>query len=303
MRKNYGATNKTKTIVRDYPDVVRRVLIISGFVTIRYDGIKLIQINENKLDYIKKILSVEFSLDSTEKEDAKRYFNKLDSTNDEYLAIVEKYREVDRIDGEEYANKVFNIINTYKINEKIICQSINLIDSKKEIIEEFQEIPKPLKLEFYITILVALKYGKEFAIRPNYKADHIGKPYSHAPGNIGDIEIYSLKLYWLIEVTLIRNKSQQLNNETTSVIRHLSSGEEFIDHAKKYLSFIAPVIHEDTKKFYDFSVVESKTEKNEINIKPYNIEDFVDITLKKENFVDMEQYTSNVFEKFRSKLN
>ncbi len=48
---------------------------------------------------------------------------------------------------------------------------------------------------------------KRFAIRPNYKADHIGKPYSHAPGNKGDIEIFSKQIYWLIEVTLIRNKT------------------------------------------------------------------------------------------------
>jgi len=214
-----------------------------------------------------------------------------------------KYRKQDKIDGEIYRNQIFNIIKTYNIDEKKITESINKIGSRKTIIEEFKEIPEPLKLEFFIAILIALKYGNQFAIRPNYKADHIGKPYSHAPGNKGDIEIFSKQIYWLIEVTIIRNKTQQLNSETTSVIRHLYSNEEFSDRLKKYLSFVAPVIHQDVREFFHYSIVQSKSKGYKVNLKPYSVEDFVKITLKKENFVDMEQYAQNVIDEFRKNLN
>jgi hypothetical protein len=301
-KTHFGATTKIKTITQDYPDVVRRLFIISGFISIRYSGKKLIQINENKLEYIQDLLKIDFLLSDEEKTNPQNYFDKLNTKTDEFLSIAQKYRESDKINGEIYVNKIFDIIKNYKIDENIIVESIEKIGTRETVIDEFKEIPEPLKLEFYISILIALKYGNEFSIRPNYKADHIGKPYSHAPGNMGDIEIYSPKIYWLIEVTLIRNKIQQLNHETTSVIRHLYSNEKFKNHFIKYLSFIAPVIHEDTKEFYDISVVKGQKEGYKISMKPYSINGFVESTLKKENFSDMEEYTENVKSDFRSRL-
>jgi len=302
VKTHFGATTKIKTITQDYPDVVRRLFIISGFVSIRYSGKKLIQINENKLEYIQDLLKIDFPISDKEKVNSQSYFEKLDTRTDEFLSIVRKYRESDKINGEIYVNKIFDIIKNYKIDENIIVESIEKIGTRKTVIDEFKEIPEPLKLEFYVSILVALKYGNRFSIRPNYKTDHIGKPYSHAPGNIGDIEIYSPKIYWLIEVTLIRNKTQQLNHETTSVIRHLSSNDEFKSHFIKYLSFVAPVVHEDTKEFYDISAIKGQKEGYEVSMKPYSIDNFVKTTLKKENFSDMEQYTKKVKTDFRSRL-
>ena len=302
VKSHFGVTTKFKTVTQDYPDVVRRLFIISGFISIRYSGKKLIQVNENKLEYIQELLKTNFPLSNVEKTKAQSYFNKLNTKTDELLDIVQRYRESDKIDGKIYSNKIFNIIDNYKIDENVIVESIEKIGTRKTVIEEFKEIPEPLKLEFYISILIALKYGKEFAIRPNYKADHIGKPYSHAPGNIGDIEIYSSKIYWLIEVTLIRNKTQQLNSETTSVIRHLYSNEEFKNCFIKYLSFIAPTIHEDTREFYDISVIKNQKVEYKVNLKPYVIDNFVKITLEKENFSDMEKYTENVKSDFKAKL-
>ena len=297
-----GATTKIKTITQDYPDVVRRLFIISGFISIRYSGKKLIQINESKLEYVQELLKFDFSLSNTEKTNPQSYFNKLNTRNNELIKLIIKYRKTDKINGKIYTNKIFDIIKNYKINEKIIVESIEKIGTRKTIIEEFKEIPEPLKLEFYISILIALKYGDKFSIRPNYKADHIGKPYSHAPGNIGDIEVYSTTIYWLIEVTLIRNKTQQLNNETTSVVRKLYSNEEFKNHLIKYLSFIAPVIHEDTKEFYDISIIKGQKKGHKVNMKPYSTENFIKTTLKKENLSDMEKYTEDVKFDFRTKL-
>ena len=302
VKTQFGVTTKFKTVMQDYPDVVRRLFIISGFISIRYSGKKLIQINENKLEYIQDLFKIDFLLSDEEKTHSQNYFDKLNTKTDEFLSIILQYRESDKIDGKIYISKIFDIIKNYKIDENVIVKSIEKIGTRTTIIEEFKEIPEPLKLEFYISILVALKYGKKFAIRPNYKADHIGKPYSHAPGNMGDIEIYSSTIYWLIEVTLIRNKAQQLNHETTSVIRHLYSNKELANYFIKYLSFIAPVVHEDTKEFYDISVIRSQKKGYKVNLKPYSINDFVDITLKKENFSDMDAYTENVKSDFKSRL-
>ena len=303
VKTYYGAKTRIGTVTKEYPDVVRRLFIISGFITIRYAGKKFIQINENKLDYIKTLLKIDFNLSEHDKANAENYFAALNTEDDKFIKIVKKYRIDDKVDGTLYTNRIFEIIDEYDINEEKIIDSIHNIGTNKNIIQEFKEIPNPLKLEFYISILVAIKYGAEFTIRPNYKADHIGKPYSHAPGNIGDIEIYSSEIYWLIEVTLIRNITQQLNNETTSVFRHLRTNEEFKQHLIKYLSFVAPVIHEDTKKFYDFCVIDGKEDGSSLHIKPYDITEFVEVTSQKTNFEDMQTYTKAITAIFINKLN
>ena len=303
LKANGYNVTKFDTVTKTYPDVLRRVLIISGFISIRYIGKRMIELNENKREYVSELLSVDFNLSEEQKKNPKDYFDALNSINEEYLEIVYKYRDEDRIDGNLYLNKIFSIIDEYNIDEEIIIESINKIGSRSSVIDEFMEIPDPLKLEFYISILIAIKYGKEFAIRPNYKADHIGKPYSHAPGNKGDIEIFSNDIYWLIEVTLIRNKTQQLNHETANVIRHLYSNEEFDDRLIKYLSFIAPTIHQDVREFFDYSIVKSKSSDYDVNIKPYTLPEFIEVTQVNENFEDMTNYTKDVFESFRNNLN
>jgi hypothetical protein len=303
LKANGYNVTKFDTVTKTYPDVLRRVLIISGFISIRYIGKRMIELNENKREYVNELLSVDFNLSEEQKKNPKEYFDALNSKNEEYLEIVYKYRDEERIDGNLYLNKIFSIIDEYNIDEEIIIESINKIGSRSSVIDEFMEIPDPLKLEFYISILIAIKYGKEFAIRPNYKADHIGKPYSHAPGNKGDIEIFSNDIYWLIEVTLIRNKTQQLNHETANVIRHLYSNEEFDDRLIKYLSFIAPTIHQDVREFFDYSIVKSKSSDYDVNIKPYTLPEFIEVTQVNENFEDMTNYTKDVFDSFRNNLN
>ncbi len=151
--------------------------------------------------------------------------------------------------------------------------------------------------------MIALKYQDDFSIKPNYKADHIGKPYSHAPGNNGDIYVYSEDIYWLIEVTLIRNKTQQVNNETTSVIKHLNSDEKFKDYNTKYLSFVAPTVHVETQSILDVLIIQNQQKGKNINMKPYNIADFIEVTNKKENFEDMENYTKDIIDDFKAKIN
>lgn len=304
LRAEYETNLKAQTILRDYPDVVLRVLIITGFVSIQFRGKVFIYRNIANDDYINDLLSVNIELTNEEKENPSSHFAKLETYNNQLLEIVYKYREeVIEQDGFEYVQKVSEIIKLYELDEEKIVESIGYIGTSKNIIPAFRYIAEPLKLEFYLSLILALKYGKEFAIRPNYKADYIGLPISHAPGNTGDIEVYSKKLYWLIEVTLIRNKTQQLNSETTSVIRHFLEDNKINNYLSKYLSFVAPFIHQDTKEFYDYSIVRHKIKDQSFNLKPYSIAEFIDTTLTANNFKDMENYTSQVIEDFRNNLN
>lgn len=304
LRTKYGTTLKGQTILRDYPDVVLRVLIITGFVSIQFRGKVFIYRNIANDDYINDLISVNVELTNNEKENPSLHFAKLETYNKQLLQIVKKHRiELIEKDGFEYVQKVSEIIKLYELNEEKIVESIGNIGTSKNIIPAFKYIAEPLKLEFYLSLILALKYGNEFAIRPNYKADYIGLPISHAPGNTGDIEVYSNNLYWLIEVTLIRNKTQQLNSETTSVVRHFLEDNKINKYLSKYLSFVAPFIHQDTKEFYDYSIVRHKIKDQSFNLKSYSISEFINVTLASENFSDMNNYTDQVIDNFRNNLN
>lgn len=301
VRQRYGTRLNQQTILRDYPDVVLRLLIICGFVSVQYQGNVFIFRNIANDKYINELLSVSITITNLEKGNAHLYFEKLETFNRPLLNIVYQYRKVfPEINGFEYTKKVKRIIDIYELNEDILVEGIKYIGSKHNKIPVFKYIAEPLKLEFYLSLILAMKYGKEYAIKPNYKADYIGLPISHAPGNKGDIEVFSQTLYWLIEVTLIRNKTQQLNSETTSVIRHFREDNKISKYTTKYLSFVAPYIHEDTSEFYSYCIIMHKIKEQRLHLKPYIIEDFVSTTLAKKNFYDMEDYTNQIIEKFRN---
>ena len=304
LREKYNTNLKAQTILRDYPDVVLRLLVISGFISIQFRGKILIYLNQDKADYINDLLDIPIELNAEEKENPELHFTKLETFNNDLLRVVYKHREQEvELDGFDYTRKVSEIIKLYELNEELLIESISLVGSSRNVVPAFKYIAEPLKLEFFISLLLALKYGNELGIRPNYKADYIGIPISHAPGNKGDIEVYTNEIYWLIEVTLIRNKTQQLNNETTSVIRHFIEDDQLSNYLSKYLSFVAPVIHPDTKNYYDYSIVQQKIDKQNLYLKPYDIEEFVKVSVAKTNFEDMKQYTENVMSVFKERLN
>ena len=69
------------------------------------------------------------------------------------------------------------------------------------------------------------------------------------------------------------------------------------------LSFIAPTIHQDVREFFDYSIVKSKSSDYDVNIKPYTLPEFIEVTQVNENFADMTNYTKDVFDSFRNNLN
>lgn len=300
-KKGEISPHNHQTILRDYPDVVLRLLRITGFINIVYNGKTLIKINSDKLVYIQQLLQIKYYMSEEEKSDEMKFYNKMNYNLDAYLKVALSFRSLDKIDGCSYANKLDEVVRMYSIDEEKISKYILHLNDK-QLAPEFKYISDPLKLEFYISILIFIKYGKKYAIRPNYKIDSLGMPISHAPGNIGDIEVYNSTIYWLVEVTLIRNKTQQMNNETTSVVRHLCNSDEFMKHKENYLSLVAPIIHEDTKRFLDFSIIDSRKEELDVYIKPYNLSEFIEITKERKNCEDMKMYCELKVEEFKSKL-
>lgn len=290
---------KPQTAIRDYGNTVFRVLQLTGLISVENkSGLLLISINQGRYEFLKYLLGNHFSITEEAKESEEKYFEEIGCLSNTLKTKIASYREKESAIISNYNAVLEKVVLDYDITEEKIATWIkNLSNDNQDKI--FWYIQKPLKLEFYISILIYLKYGNEYIVKPNYKADDNGIPYQHAPGNIGDINVTSNLVNWLVEVTLIRNKAQQLNNETANCIRHLKQGNE----PQKYLSFVAPVVCPDTEEFYRNSVISMIIDDEEnCYIKSYNIDDFVRITQEKSNMCDMQEYRNNIIFKMRKKF-
>ena len=81
-----------------------------------------------------------------------------------------------------------------------------------------------------------------------------------------------------------------------------SDYSEFGALPAKYLSFVAPAIHTDTRTFLDTVLVQVQSDNKSISIKPYDIASFTQVTKEKKNLTDMEEYSRGVFEDFKKRL-
>ena len=291
--------NKQQTVVNDYGNTVFRVLQLTGLISVENkSGVLLLSINENRKVFLRFLLDKEFTISEEAKESEELYFEELGCLSENLKNEVISYRETESLVLANYNAVLNKVISDYGITETKIIDLIKSIsnDSKEKL---FWYIQKPLKLEFFISILIYLKYGSEYVVKPNYKADDKGIPYQHAPGNIGDINITSKSVNWLVEVTLIRNKTQQYNAETADCIRHLKQA----DKPLKYLSFVAPIVHPDTEEFYHNAIINMIiNDEDNCFMKTYNIDGFVDITQCKLNLQDMRTYKDDIVTKMRKKF-
>lgn len=294
LQSAYDVNTKIKTVTRDYPDVVIRMLLITGMISIKYTGIKLIGLNQNKIEFFNKLSAETTEVSDTAKENDLEFYKEMNQGLGSLSELAIDERDTDVIEGSEYTSKLLTLIEQYSMSKELVLSELKNLSSGRTVL--FKEMSPPLKLEFYISLLVALSYGEELEIRPNYKTDHEGKPYSHAPGGGGDIDIFNDGLYWLIEVTLIQNRQQQLNSETTTVFRHMRTNEEFSNRDEKYLSFIAPYVHEDTQNYFEFETFRNRSDK--IKFGSYDIDRFIEATMSKSNFVDMASQTQEILAKF-----
>lgn len=284
---------KQQSCFGDYGNTVFRVLQLTGFINVEYSGTILISLNTNRIDFLRELKSLGFELDESEKEDEYSYFIKIGSYFKELENIVEKYKEKLDYSTTEYNKKLPGIVSSYGLTKEVVAQNLlDVSNGQKSRGDAFWYMQAPLKFEFLLTLFIYLCNGDNFEYRPNYKCDDYGIPYSHAPGNVGDIEVFNESTYWLIEATLIRNKTQQLNNETINLIRHINANAKGV----KYLELVAPYIHEDTDLMLrTASLVAMIDKKGKFYSRAVSTEDFINLAKKNKELENIKKYTESTF--------
>lgn len=149
------------------------------------------------------------------------------------------------------------------------------------------DIPEPLRLEYLLALVLGKKYGIT-KLSSNLIYNENGLPLSYAPAGKADLSYND----FLFEATMIKNKNQQLNSETTSIARHMKECEEK-HQTKMRTMLIAPYIHWDVALFFKFC-----TKEFESKIAPITIIKFIELIEKSPNVNDFQVN----FDKFVNRL-
>ncbi len=273
---------KMSQIINEAVDEYIRKMRITGLISLRGNG-RFIDINTNENNKIDYILQTHKAFKGDYLNDTQA--NKLAFFN--YMAIVDSFLvSVTPISADESvkSSKLNELATTY--TKDFIKQELLITCNKQESKDSFLRlINKPLRLEFLSAIFLK-QYFENLSVIPNYKSDDEGLPVYTASGNKPDIVAMDTKTQSYIEVSLIRDRSQS-TLEMIPITRHLNELiKNSTDTREKFSVFVAPNIHDDAKKYAEFTQYKDK-----INICYYAINDFIK---KIENSAEWLQINDNL---------
>ncbi|MEB8133547.1 AlwI family type II restriction endonuclease [Mammaliicoccus sciuri] len=266
-RKRY----KFKQITVEGVDDFIRKFRVTGVVSLRGGGY-LIDINQYEIEKIKYVLNNYIKYHEYDNEyDFYQYMGKIDQS------IITAQTEVSI---KEVKDKKIEQLETW-------ANELTFADLKKEFtaLETGSKHPilkfisAPTRFEFLTSIALKKVFIYD-EILPNYSIDDEGMPTNHAQGGMGDIEVFSKNSDVLVEVTLMKNRSQA-TNEIPAITRHL---QEFSEGKKKtiFSIFVAPSMHTDTEYMIGYT-----HSRYNLNIIPIINNEFINILQKTTNIEDI----------------
>lgn len=181
--------------------------------------------------------------------------------------------ELDR----KFYSKILNSV-VEKCEFSMLLNELKILANLSNEKSKYNDLPEPLRLEYILALIMAKKFGN-YKIQSNLIYDENGIPLSFAPAGKIDLEFEN----FIIEATMIRNRNQQLNSETTSIARHMQQKEQQ-ENTKLRTMLIAPLIHFDVALFFKFCAKEFKSK-----IAPLSIKHFI-VLIKKST--DLEEFKS-----------
>lgn len=302
LSNNLGLLEVTKNTIKDYTDEVFRKFEMTGllvskgnFENIYYDfsefNVKKI---EAILEYYKDYKFETFN-------NAEEYINFLENVTLPWIDNIEVRKEViknkaeklqlnvkkldfsdleileDSLDRQFYSKSLRKVIDDIELDN--IYDELEILIQNSDTKSSMENIPEPLRLEYLLALVFGKKFGSE-QLFSNLIYNENGVPISYAPAGKVDLEYKD----FLIEATMIKNRSQQLNSETTSIARHMYEKKKQKENELRTM-LIAPFIHWDVALFFKFC-----TKEFESKLAPLTIKKFLEI-IKSSN--DLNEFKIN----------
>ena len=315
-RKNYGLKENEEYIndylfnkldlkkikyesLNDYADEVFRKFEMTGLLIAR-GKFKHIYYDFSNFNYkkIESLLNAYKNYDFKEFSNTEEYINFLDNIKLPWLDNYEVRKEVIKQKAKNLNIKLkdsdfenLNILEEY-LNQKFYNKALQtaiLQSDIKELLEELKilaslsnakskyDIPEPLRLEYLLALILGKKYGIK-KLYSNLIYNENGIPLSYAPAGKIDLEYQD----FLFEATMIKNKNQQLNSETTSIARHMKESKDKRQEDLRTM-LVAPYIYWDVALFFKFCAKEFESK-----IAPITISKFIELIENSPNFIDFQ---------------
>ena len=315
-RKNYGLKENEEYIndylfnkldlkkikyesLNDYADEVFRKFEMTGLLIAR-GKFKHIYYDFSNFNYkkIESLLNAYKNYDFKEFSNTEEYINFLDNIKLPWLDNYEVRKEVIKQKAKNLNIKLkdsdFENLNILEesLNQKFYNKALQtaiLQSDIKELLEELKilaslsnakskyDIPEPLRLEYLLALILGKKYGIK-KLYSNLIYNENGIPLSYAPAGKIDLEYQD----FLFEATMIKNRNQQLNSETTSIARHMKESKDKRQEDLRTM-LVAPYIHWDVALFFKFCAKEFESK-----IAPITISKFIELIEDSPNFIDFQ---------------
>ena len=169
-----------------------------------------------------------------------------------------------------------------------LLNELRILASGAQGKSSLDNIPEPLRLEYLLALILGKKYGSK-NLESNLIYNENGEPLSYAPAGKADL----LYENFSFEATMIKNRNQQLNSETTSVARHFYESKKQ-NALEQRAMLIAPYIHWDVALFFKFCAKEFDSK-----LAPISISSFIELIEKSATF---SEFSANFDRLFVDKL-
>lgn len=253
---------KIEKICHESVDEYIRKMRMSGLLSLRGNG-RFLDINSFEQEAAAYVIEKYMKYPKFEDED--EYIDYM-GTIDTNILQIEVKKTIDFSDVRKQTLYKY----AAEMSKEFIQKELTIVCEKKESKHDIlRYINAPTRLEFLTSIALVQNY-EGLDVNPNYSVDDEGLPTFTASGGYADIECYDSDFDSYFEVTLMRGRSDQVNNEIIPISRHLKEAKEK-RRKESFSVFVAPVVHPDTREAAEWQKM-----KNDVDIMVYDIHEFIE---------------------------
>ncbi|MEG0034904.1 MAG: AlwI family type II restriction endonuclease [Erysipelotrichaceae bacterium] len=287
-----GSDYKFDKMTGETPDEVIRKLRLTMLISLRGAG-RFIDINTNEKVKVQHVLD-KFST-NVAFDDVNKYFDFMGKVDNSLVFTVNSIETQEAKDAKEKAIDEWAVNNNWPFLKEEMMNCVGKSASSHLVLKYIKE---PARLEF-LSAIVIKKALPQLKVVANYKADDQGFPFNTASGGqknqVGaDIDVYENNTHVILEPTISKARSFQVEHELPSIRNHIfATNKKDTSELKVYNDWFALFIATNISPDVGDQVAVMKYINN-VDVFPWDIEDFVNFSMNVKSIKDYKVIRSYV---------
>jgi len=284
---------KFSKIMRETPDEVIRKLRLTMLISLRGAG-RFIDINRNEQEKVQHILR-NYNLNRNFAKNYNKYFDFMGNIDEALYFNQNALETQDAKDAKEKAIEKWAKENNWDFLQNEMINSIEKRASSNLILKYIKDTAR---LEFLSAIAIKKALPK-LKVIANYKADDQGIPFNTASGRgnkqVGaDIDVFEENIHAILEPTISKSRSFQVEHELPSIRNHvISTAENDLKKNECYREWFCIFIASNISRDVGDQVALIK-HINGVDIYPWDIIDFIQHSQKVTSIKDYKVISDNL---------